>query len=77
MSLSGQEILSLPRLSQLRHPGIVNAKRARRGSESNRCIRVLQTLALPLGYAAVGADSLGPSTPTQGRVLSLSKDSGY
>ncbi len=37
---------------QLHHPGM-RMINARRRSESNRCIRVLQTLALPLGYAAI------------------------
>ena len=68
MSLPGQEILSLPRLASCAtpahfgfcpeptapnpEPSYFFRSQWRRRPESNRCIEVLQTSALPLGYVA-------------------------
>ena len=59
----------------LNYPGGI--EKWRRRPDSNRCIKVLQTSALPLGYAAIkkwsGKRDLNPRLqPWQGRTLPLS-----
>ena len=75
----GRRVLS-PVCKPFHHPGppswntLCNESgygETRRGSESNRCIRVLQTLALPLGYRAEVAGSLGMPSDVEAQPIAL------